>query len=558
MLTWSCQVFAWDNDLSSYEQKSVAATFMLQLEDLDRQSPDAGRIMKIISFLDPESFGTNILVHKASGLLEKLREIDQDTTSSRWAFPFKRAWQKKSNRTSLKRPPMRTQGIYQQLEMLLPLIESTAKLPASIRHLQQLSLIEEQVKGSPKTFRMHELIQMMVQDRMRIDKTQQLWFHCAESLVCNAFLAIPNPGSYTCWKECEIFIPHIEALTKWAEVHEEKSIWLRQTNVALAEYLRARGRYTDAETIYKSSLHDLRREVGLRDLDTLQATQDLASVYELQGRYKEAEELYGMALKETQDLLGSNNLRTLQNRQNLAIVYMHMGYYEKAEPLLHKALIGRTKRLGSEHKDSLRTAHTLASVLKHRNRLAEAEDLFQTTLRKREEALGPDHQDTLSTVQELGNLRLAQGRLVDAEQHYKRVLTGRETQYGPTHPQTFRTLQNIAVLYTEQGHYDLAEDFYTRALSGRIKVLGSEHPETLLTLQNLAILYERQARYDESERLFEDALKGFETQLGSSNPNTVRTRARYAVFLEQRGRKEEAAAVRAVGSKFETAEETQS
>ena len=219
---------------------------------------------------------------------------------------------------------------------------------------------------------MHELIQMMVQDRMRVDRTQQLWFLCAESLVCSAFLEISNPGSYTCWSECERFIPHIEALTKWAEAHGERGRSLGPANVALAEYFRARGRYGDAEAIYKSSLDDLKRESGPRHLGTLQANQDLASVYELQGRYKEAEELYSMALKETQKQLGSNNLQTLQNRQNLAIVYMHKGHYEKAEPLLRQALVGRTKRLGSENKDSLRTAHNLASVLKHQDRLAEA------------------------------------------------------------------------------------------------------------------------------------------------------------------------------------------
>ena len=558
MLTRIFQVLAWDNDLSPYEQKSVAATFMLQLEDLDRRSPEAGKIMNILSFLDPEGFDTEILVHKASGVLDRLKENDQGKKSSKLTSPLKHFWQKKSRRVIPEKISVSTQELCLQLEMLLALLGSTTKFPSSIRHLQQLSLIEEQTKRSPRVFRMHELIQMIVQDRMRVVKTQQLWFHCAESLVCNAFLQISNPGSHTRWKECESFIPHIEALTKWAEVHGEKGIWLGSANVALADYLRARGSYGDAEKIYKTSLDDLKRRLGPRHRDTLQATQDLASVYELQGRYKEAEELYSLALKETQDLLGPNNLQTLQNQQNLGIIYMHMGYYDKAEPLLRKALTGRTKRLGSEHKDSLRTAHNLASVLKNQSRFAEAESLFQTTLQKREEALPLDHQDTLSTVQELGSLRLAQGRLDDAKLLYERVLKGRENQYGPTHPQTFRTLQNIAVVYTEQGHHEMAEDFYTRALTGRAKSLGRDHPETLLTLQNLAILHERQERYDESERLFKDALQGFGKQLGSSHPNTIRTRARYAAFLEQRGRREEAAAVQAMRNESEARDAIQS
>ena len=59
--------------------------------------------MNILSFLDPDIFDTNVLVHKDSGVLESLKEDGQGKKSSNLVFPFNHFRQKKFKRTIPKR-----------------------------------------------------------------------------------------------------------------------------------------------------------------------------------------------------------------------------------------------------------------------------------------------------------------------------------------------------------------------------------------------------------------------------------------------------------------------
>src|ERR1700740_2014927 len=62
------QLIRWENDLSAYEQDSVAATFIAQLERLNTTSRDVNNLLKLISFFDPESIDVDIFVKGAEAL----------------------------------------------------------------------------------------------------------------------------------------------------------------------------------------------------------------------------------------------------------------------------------------------------------------------------------------------------------------------------------------------------------------------------------------------------------------------------------------------------------
>jgi hypothetical protein len=57
-----------ENNLSIYQQKSVAATFICQLDDLDLQRPDASNFLKMLSSLDSGCIPLNIVVEGAEAL----------------------------------------------------------------------------------------------------------------------------------------------------------------------------------------------------------------------------------------------------------------------------------------------------------------------------------------------------------------------------------------------------------------------------------------------------------------------------------------------------------
>jgi hypothetical protein len=62
------KMISWENNLSSYQQKSVAATFVFQLDDLDLQCPDASNFLKMLSSLDPGCIPLDIVVEGSEAL----------------------------------------------------------------------------------------------------------------------------------------------------------------------------------------------------------------------------------------------------------------------------------------------------------------------------------------------------------------------------------------------------------------------------------------------------------------------------------------------------------
>jgi hypothetical protein len=65
---WTEKLISWENELSNYEQKSIAVMFATQLEELDRQSHACCSLLKILSFFDPESIPLNIITDGANDL----------------------------------------------------------------------------------------------------------------------------------------------------------------------------------------------------------------------------------------------------------------------------------------------------------------------------------------------------------------------------------------------------------------------------------------------------------------------------------------------------------
>jgi hypothetical protein len=62
MACWVWKIIAWENDLSTYEEKSVAVAFGIQLEELERRSSDFSNLLKVLSFLDPEHISLDMIV----------------------------------------------------------------------------------------------------------------------------------------------------------------------------------------------------------------------------------------------------------------------------------------------------------------------------------------------------------------------------------------------------------------------------------------------------------------------------------------------------------------
>ena len=58
-------IMSWDNQLSTYEQRSVMTTFSSTLDELAKDSPVANLLLQTLSFFDPESIALDTIVDGA-------------------------------------------------------------------------------------------------------------------------------------------------------------------------------------------------------------------------------------------------------------------------------------------------------------------------------------------------------------------------------------------------------------------------------------------------------------------------------------------------------------
>jgi hypothetical protein len=161
-LTIHLKVMSWENKLSNYEVKSVAATFTSQLEDLACRSPDASNLLKLLSFLDPESISLDMILQGAEAYFNP-----HQITNNRLISP--------------------------KIASLLALVRSPIQFPIAITQLQNRSLIKRQDNGTTSTLYMHDLIQSMVQEDIKKRGDEAHWFEFAVQLISGAFARIKNP-----------------------------------------------------------------------------------------------------------------------------------------------------------------------------------------------------------------------------------------------------------------------------------------------------------------------------------------------------------------------------
>ena len=97
-------------------------------------------------------------------------------------------------------------------------------------------------------------------------------------------------------------------------------------------------------------------------------------------------------------------MSTLNAVNNLGSLYRDQGRLMEAESMYQRALLGKKKTLGPEHTSTLDTVNNLGLLWNNQGKLKEAEAMYQCALAGYEKTWGPDHTSTLNTVNNLGSL----------------------------------------------------------------------------------------------------------------------------------------------------------
>jgi hypothetical protein len=156
------KMIGWDKHLWSYEQKSVAATFSCQLDDLEEHYPGTSNLLRLLSFFDPESIPVNMIVLGAGSLPLSQGPLHTESSASATTLTVMRHLGSLLRKFSAK-----SQESMASLEMktLLALILSPIERQDAIMQLQNCSLIKHLRGADASTLRIHDLIRIMVQEK---------------------------------------------------------------------------------------------------------------------------------------------------------------------------------------------------------------------------------------------------------------------------------------------------------------------------------------------------------------------------------------------------------
>ncbi|KAK0644374.1 hypothetical protein B0T16DRAFT_460436 [Cercophora newfieldiana] len=189
-----------------------------------------------------------------------------------------------------------------------------------------------------------------------------------------------------------IYLSITEPLLASPNVHRDmKGILLS----GFAGLLRDRGRYAEAEELYKQSYEMYKEAFGPEDSLTLDTLHSLALVYECAGRHSEAEELQVHVLEISQRQLGLDHYVTLIAMRDMARWCCNKGQWEKAERLLTHVVETCKLKYGEGDPDTLFYTSDLAGVWKSTGRLGEAIVTMQRCVDSLGQIMGLDNPDVV-------------------------------------------------------------------------------------------------------------------------------------------------------------------
>jgi len=270
----------------------VAMTWVLSFEKIGKKNPAAAELLRICAFLDPDWIPEELFTIGASELGPALEKVGSD------AFAFNHA----------------------------------------VSELLKYSLIYRDPKD--KTLEIHRLVQAVLKQSMG-EATQRL---CAERAVRAVNQVFPSV-EFSTRGLCERLLAQAHACAKrideWRLQFPEGAELLNKAGL----YLYERGRYTDAEPLYKQALFILEKTPGPEGPrpDVGRTLHNLAELYTQQDQYAKAEPLFERALSILENALGHEHREVATCLEKHSRLLRKMDRPEDAVQLESRAMAIREK-----------------------------------------------------------------------------------------------------------------------------------------------------------------------------------------------------------------------
>jgi serine/threonine protein kinase/tetratricopeptide (TPR) repeat protein len=277
--------------------------------------------------------------------------------------------------------------------------------------------------------------------------------------------------------------------------------------ITLSDTYHGLGAWTESRKQAAAALAIYEREKGPGAAETFKAAGELGHALYHENRDPEAEPLLRRSLDGLRRLLGDRHPDTLDAMGSLASLYRKLGKLAEAEMLFIEALDGSRRTLGEEHTNTLGLMNDLAVLYVDQGHLAQAEMLLVKALEVKRRVQGRERPSTRLVMHNLAIVYVRHGQPAQAEPLMIELLEVDRRVKGEKHPDTLTCLNSLALAYQKQGKSAEAEPLLVRALAGRRRLLGEEHVETCYTKSLLGGSLLGQKKYAEAEPLL---LAGYE------------------------------------------------
>jgi len=504
---------------------SVATTWLLSFNIVQKSHPLAALLFRILSFMHPDGI-----------LLDFLQSVIQ-------AFP----------------------------PNLQELLSSPMEVSKARIELEKFSLLKWNPRS--KTFVIHRLVQAVMKDQM--SETERLTICWTVLNMCES--ALPKEGYpyYTLHRPYfgQLIIPLLNI----------KSVLVRDERLAdligrFGDVLRAEGKNSESEKMLKaamdistaaeclsrSQIHSVPPSFdSYYNLQLSRFKESLALNYSEKGQVTEAKAMLEELSAERQGRLGMDHPATLNCMANLAWTYVRLGNFREAEKMqqellrrgtrlgidyqnrnqldvmsdlaytyfrlgklwdaemMYEDLVGRVQmNLGMEHPTTLRSMGYLATTYARLGKLEKAKTLLEEVAKKLEMSLGMDHPDTLFHMSQIPWTYGLLGRLREAETMQEEVLKKLQTTFGMEHEWTLNGMNDLALLYCQVGKLREAEAMQEEVLRKQSMSMGRNHPLTLQSANDLAVTYAQLGKLKEAEKIQEETLQKLQVIVGVDHPDT--------------------------------------
>jgi tetratricopeptide (TPR) repeat protein len=308
-----------------------------------------------------------------------------------------------------------------------------------------------------------------------------------------------------------------------------------QTRSSLAGDMRALGDYQRALDLDEETYQSSRKAFGDEFRGTLNAAHNLALSYLLTGRFRPALAQDRLTLERRGSVLGRSNPRTLNSGAAVARDLLEAGRYKEAVGRMEAVWGQCVETLGDNDRATLNARLLLGVALRCAGRPEEAADHIELARLGLTLGFGRDSTDALAARLSQALNRLALEHYQEAREAAEGVLLVYKERLGDTHPHSLICRLDIATALC------LEEDFVggraeaETAANGLRDRLGSEHPYTLASQMVLATVLARQGHLATARDLEEQVVSERGRVLRDDHPDTLRCRANLLLTMQDLG-----------------------